>query len=325
MVTGATGFIGNRLVQELLNSGYQVNVLVRSKNRIPAEQQKQVSIFEGDLFDLEMIDAAMKSCEFVFHLAAYANIWSKEKNLAYKTNVTGTRNILDTALKNGISKVVFTSSAATLSPSSEANEEMDENSPVPEKYSTDYETTKREAELLCLEYVGKGLKVVTVKPPRVYGPGKMSKSNSVTLMIKLYMKGTWRFIPGTGEQIGNYAFIDDVVKGHILALQKGTPGETYIVGGTNASYNLFFKTLREVSGKNYRMVHLPFSLMLAISKFELFMAETVGKKPLITPPWIRRYLQDRLVSSGKAMREIGYTITPLRDGISKTIVWLHSK
>ncbi len=189
---------------------------------------------------------------------------------------------------------------------------------------TDYETTKQECEHLCFEFCNKGLDVVIVNPPRVFGPGFLSKSNSVTLLIKKYIKGTWRIIPGTGKQIGNYAYIGDVVNGHILAMENGTPGEKYILGGTNISYNDFFELLAEVSGKKYKLFHLPFPIMLRVSKFELFMAETFGKPPLITPPWIKRYLQNRLLSSQKAVNELNYTITPLDEAIAKTIKWLKS-
>lgn len=320
-VTGATGFIGNNLVNTLISKGYEVNVLVRSPNAEKLFRNEKITVFKGDLQNTEMIGNAMKSCDVVFHMAAYANIWSKDKTLAFRTNVQGTKNILEAALKNRIKKIVFTSSAATLSPSKE-KEVVDEAFPLPETYLTDYEITKREAEQLCINYCKKGLDVVIVKPPRVFGPGLLSKSNSVTIMIKNYVKGTWRIIPGDGNQIGSYVYIDDIINGHLLAMKNGKPGEKYILGGTNVSYNEIFNTLAMVSGKKRFMVHFPFPLMMTISKFELFMAETFGKKPLITPPWVKRYLQNRPVSSQKAMKELTYTITPLTEAIQKTIDWL---
>lgn len=322
-VTGATGFIGNNLVKELLKKQHQVHALVRSKNKLSDELKNRIEIFEGDLSDLEQIDKAMDGCDWVFHMAAYANVWSKDKSLSRRTNVDGTQNILNAAFKNGVKQMVFTSSAATLPPSKN-KEEVDETFPVPETYLTDYEITKREAELLCMDFAKQGLHVVIVQPPRVFGPGLISKSNSVTLMIKKYINGTWRIIPGNGKQIGNYTYIDDVVSGHIKAMESGRSGERYILGGTNSSYNDFFSTLKTVSGKDYRMFHLPFRIMLTVSKFELTMAETFGKKPLITPPWIKRYLQNRLVSSQKAMDELNYTYTPLDEAIAKTINWIKS-
>ncbi len=323
MVTGATGFIGNRLVKELLTSGAEVHVLARSHKKVIELYGDKVTFFGGDLLDTYVIYEATRNCDVIFHLAAFANIWSKDKTLAYKTNVTGTKNILEAALKNKIKKVVFTSSAAVL-PQSQNGEMIDETSVLPKKYLTEYEITKVQAEQLCIEYCKKGLDVVIVNPPRVFGPGLLNKSNSVTILIKKYISGNWRIIPGNGESIGNYVFIDDVVKGHILAMEHGISGEKYILGGTNISFNGFFSTLSKVSGKNYTLFHLPFSLLLAVSKFELFMAETFGKSPLITPPWARRYLQNRPVSSKKAITHLKYSVTPLEEGMLKTIEWLKS-
>jgi len=320
-ITGATGFIGNNLAKKLLADGNKVHILARSQNGGELFEDDNVTVFFGDLQNTEMIIKAMQGCDVVYHLAAYANIWSKDKTLAFKTNVKGTQNILEAAIKNGVKKMVFTSSAATLPPSKE-KEEVDESYPLPTTYLTDYETTKREAEQLCTDYCRKGLDVVIVNPPRVFGPGLLSKSNSVTIMIKNYVKGTWRIIPADGSQIGNYVYIDDVIQGHILAMQRGIPGEKYILGGTNISYNEFFNTLAQVSGKKRFMLNFPFSLMMFISKFELFTAENFGKKPLITPPWVTRYLQHRPLSSKKAMNELLYTITPLREAMEKTIEWL---
>ena len=319
-VTGGTGFIGNRLVESLSDKGYEVNVLARRKNDFENKFQK-VKVFEGDLFNMEILDQAIAGCDFIFHMAAYANLWSKDKTLAYRTNFIGTQNVLELASKHKIKKVVFTSSAATLPPAEES-ELVDESFPVPKEYLTEYEITKKQAEQLCVEYSKKGLHIVIVNPSRVYGPGFLNKSNSVTILIQKYIKGKWRIIPGDGSQIGNYVYIDDVVSGHINALEKGRSGERYILGGTNVTYNELFGLLAKVAGKKYKMFHLPMSIMMIVAKVELFMAESFGKKPLITPPWIKRYQQNRPLSVEKAKKEIEYSDTPLETGIEKTISWL---
>jgi farnesol dehydrogenase len=324
LVTGATGFIGNRLVEELLKRGNEVHVLARSEKKVSGLYGKRVAFFKGDLWETDVIQEAVNNCEVVFHLAAFANIWSKDKLLTYKTNVLGTKNMLEAAVQKNVKKVVFTSSAAVFPPSKNG-EDVDETAVLPEKYLTDYETTKVQAEQLCLEYCKKGLDVVIVNPPRVFGPGLLNKSNSVTILIKKYIAGNWRIIPGTGDAIGNYVFIDDIVNGHILAMENGISGEKYILGGTNISFNGFFRMISTVSGKNYRLFHLPFSMVLAVSKLELFLAETIGKKPLITPPWAKRYLQNRPVSCKKAINGLNYAITPLDVGIRKTIEWLKTE
>jgi farnesol dehydrogenase len=323
-ITGATGFIGNRLTEELLKDGSEIHILGRSKKKVDVLYGKQVDYFEGDLLDFDVIRGAMKGCDSVFHLAALAQLWSKDKTESYNANVIGTKNILEAALLNKIRRVVFTSSAATLRPSA-GNEVVDETFPLPAEYLTDYEKTKAGAEQLCYEYCKKGLEVVIVNPSRVYGPGEMNKSNSVTILINRYISGNWRAIPGDGKAIGNYVFIDDVVQGHIQAMKSGIPGEKYILGGINVSFNQFFNTLCSVSGKDFRLFHLPFSVMMAASEFELFMAETFGKKPLITPPWVKRYMQNRPISSNKAITQLNYKITSLEEGMQKTIEWLLKK
>jgi nucleoside-diphosphate-sugar epimerase len=322
-VTGASGFIGNRLVNELVKNGNAVIALVRQPENIPELHIPGVEIIQGDLFDNEIIEESLKECDFVFHLAAFANIWSKDKNYAWKINVEGTKNILEFSLKHKIKRVVFTSSAAVLAPS-ETIEEVDEKTPLPKIYLTDYESTKLEAENICMEYVQKGLDVVIVNPSRVFGPGHLNKSNSVTIMIQKYIRGKWRIIPGNGTQIGNYVLVDDVVNGHLLAMKKGIKGEKYILGGTNVSFTDFFNLLAKVSDKKFRMFHLPVYFIILISKFELFMAENFGKKPLITPPWAIRYMQNRVLSSQKAVTELGYIITPLSGSFEKTINWLNT-
>lgn len=321
LITGATGYIGNRLVHKLLENGYEVNVLARSREKFAKLYKNEVIFFEGDLWDKKVIDEATQQCEAVFHLAALADIWSKDKQLPWKTNVLGTFNVLEAAFKNQVKKVVYTSSAAVFPPSVK-NEILDETALLPDFYLTDYETTKKQAEQVCLDYVKKGLNVVIVNPTRVFGPGILSKSNSTTLLIKKYIEGKWRFIPATGDSIGNYVFVDDVVNGHILAMIKGIPGEKYILGGTNLTFVQFFQTISETSGKSFKMYHLPYSLMLGFATSEFFLAETLGKKPVITPPWVKRYLQNRPLSICKAQEVLGYRITPVQEALLATINWL---
>jgi nucleoside-diphosphate-sugar epimerase len=323
MVTGATGFIGHSLVKELLKRNLEVNVLVRSKQKLAPEFLHQVTIFEGGLHEPAVLDAAMKDCDYVFHLAGFTAVWSKDKTLATHTNTEGTRNILEASIRNHISKVVFTSTAGTLPPS-DYDKPVDENSPAPRAYLTDYEHSKRQAELVCAEFAGRGLNVVIVNPTRVYGPGLLNKSNSVTILIKKYLDGTWRFIPGDGTQAGNYAYIGDVVQGHLHALEKGKPGERYILGGENVSFNRLFEIIGDSGGKKQTLFSIPFMALTVFANVELFFADKFGKPPLITPSWIKRYNQNRLVTSRKATEELGYLITPLTEGIKETITWLNS-
>ena len=322
LVTGATGFLGINLCNELVKRGYIVNALYRSEAKARFLKHKNIHLFKGDITDINSIENAIADCSYVFHMAAYAEVWSKTPDTFYKINYAGVQNVLDVAEKAGVKKLVITSTAGVFGPSD--NEIINENTRRKVNYFSLYEKTKAEAEELILKRAARGLNVVIVNPTRVYGPGLMSTGNSVTKMIKLYTEGKFRFLPGNGNSIGNYVFVDDVINGHILALEKGIAGERYILGGENVSYVNFFKILSEISGKKYVLFKFPLYLMLIISFFMLLIAKGFGVKPLITPGWVRKYNYNWVLSSDKARKNLGYEITPLRTGIAITIDFLRS-
>ncbi|MBK6948920.1 MAG: NAD-dependent epimerase/dehydratase family protein [Haliscomenobacter sp.] len=171
-------------------------------------------------------------------------------------------------------------------------------------------------------YQQKGIEVVVVNPTRIYGPGPLNESNSVTKLADQFRQGKWRIIPGNGESIGNYVYLDDVVQGHILAMEKGMPGERYILGGENASYNQLFNLLRELTGQRQALIPLPLPVMMLFAGWENTMAQILGKKPLIVPEFVRKLSQDWPMSSEKAQTALGYQITPLRQGMRRTLEWL---
>jgi nucleoside-diphosphate-sugar epimerase len=317
LVTGATGFIGIHLSNELARRGYIVNALYRSEEKAGYLKNENIRLFRGDVTDTLSLKNAMKGCDFVFHLAAYAQVWSKKPGMFHEINYTGTMNVLNEAEQAGVKKIVVTSTAGVFGPSDD--DTVDENTKRQIPFFTLYEKTKADAEELILGRAAKGMNVVIVNPTRVYGPGLLNISNSVTRIIKSYIEGKFRFLPGNGESIGNYVFIDDVISGHILALEKGVAGERYILGGDNVSYKEFFKVLSELSGRKYRLFRFPLNLMLFVSFIMLVMARAFGLKPLITPGWVRKYNYNWVLSSDKAREQLGYKITPLRDGISETL------
>jgi len=262
----------------------------------------------------------MHDCDGVFHLAAHAKPYNRNPEISFVVNVEGTQNILEAALIMGIKKVVFTSSAATIEPSHSIPSDEDTARTTP--YFNEYESSKAKAEELAVQYSKKGLDVIIVNPSRLYGPGLLSQSNSVTKMISGYCNGKWRIIPGDGNRIGNYVFIDDVVNGHILAMNNGKSGEKYILGGDNVSFNEFFKHLELATSTKRLMIKLPVPIMIGTAGMMVLGAKISGRDALITPPWIRKYLHDWELSSEKAIKERSYKITPLEIGMQRTILWL---
>jgi len=221
-VTGATGFIGSNLAIALAKYGNIVHAIYRSKNKTENILHEDIKWFPGDILDTESLKTAMQGCEQVYHMAAYAAASETTPGDFTKFNVQGTINVIDMAGQMGINNITFTSTAGVLGPS--LNGQVTEKSVSPLPHFTGYERSKAEAERIIKDRVKKGMRIVIVCPTRVFGPGALNESNSVTKIIKQYINGKWHILPGNGESTGNYVFIDDVVNGHILAMQKGKAG-----------------------------------------------------------------------------------------------------
>jgi nucleoside-diphosphate-sugar epimerase len=320
-ITGGTGFIGQKLARKLADEGHQVVALIRSKGKAKDLQHDNISFVEGDLFNLGALEVGMHESDEVYHLAAFASVWAKDDTFS-RVNIDGTINILNAAKKKGVKKVLVTSTAGVIGPAIDGP--VNEDTPRQVDFFTDYESTKYESELKIKEYVAEGQHVVIVNPTRVYGPGPLNVSNSVTKLIKQYTEGKWKFIPGDGMSTGNYVFVDDVINGHVLAMEKGRAGERYLLGGEDATYHELFDTIADIGGQKYKLYKMPLGVLLTFGKIQLFLAKAVGRPPLITPGWVRKYLYKWSVSSQKAQRELGYEITPLRDGVQKTVDWVRS-
>jgi farnesol dehydrogenase len=140
-------------------------------------------------------------------------------------------------------------------------------------------------------------------------------------MIDGYLKGKWHVIPGNGKSIGNYVYVDDVVQGHLLALERGVSGEHYILGGENVTYDDFFEILREQSGTHYTLYHIPYGVMLSVATVMDIVAR-FGVKPLITSGFVRKYNYQWINDSQKAVNELGYSPISLEEGIARTIQWI---
>lgn len=321
-ISGATGFIGARLAQTLAEQGHSVHALVHKTSQTAALSHPRISLFEGDITAHESVKAAMQGCEQAYHLGAYVKVWAADESRFFRVNVMGTVHVLQAAQKCGVKRVVVTSTADVYGPSGDGI--LHEDSVRFSEFMSEYECSKFIAEEKIQHFIRRhSLEVIIVNPTRLYGPGMLNESNAVTKMIRDYLSGRWHIIPGNGKSVGNYVYIEDVVQGHILAMEKGRSGEKYILGGENVSYQDFFTILGEVSSKKHWLIHLPLWIMLLVSRFLLLLARLFGIAPLIVPRWVRRFMKNWALSSDKAVKELGYHATPLKEGFRLTIDWLH--
>ncbi|WP_299289117.1 NAD-dependent epimerase/dehydratase family protein [uncultured Mucilaginibacter sp.] len=324
-ITGATGFIGQKLALKLAENGHTVHALVRNTQKASVLlQHKNIRLFAGDILDKASIQSALLGCHQIYHLAALASVWHPNSNMFYTVNVKGFQNVLDCALVQDIKDVLFTSTAGVVGHSLDLQPVSETTNQNPH-LETLYEKSKVEAELLLKQYNQKGIRGIIVNPSRVYGPGLLTESNGITRLLKMYINNKWKVKPGNGKSIGNYVYIDDVVEGMILAMEKAKPGERYLLGGININYQDFFNLVDEITSTKRKLYNLPLPVMLFISHILLLLAKSFGIKPLITPAFVRKYNKHWTVNPTKAEKELGYKITPIKEGITKTLAWLNAQ
>jgi nucleoside-diphosphate-sugar epimerase len=320
LVTGASGFIGNKLAITLADLGHQVHAMVRSLDSENRLRHPNIQLFKGDVLDKESLLVAMKGCEQVYHVAGKAGTWARDLSVFYNVNVEGTRNVLDAALLSGVKKTVYTSTAGVIGPT--LKEPREEDDPRIVDFILDYDISKKIAEDLVAQYVKEGMDVVIVAPGKVYGPGHISHSLMLNAIIVRFLKKHIAFIPSPGTNSVSFSYIDDMVTGHILAMEKGKAGEKYILGGPNVSYCEFFNRLRLLSKRKGYIVKLSKTIVTTLARLQALNYKLSGAPIQFTVNSVDHLFSNYTFSSNKAIRELGYKITPLDEALQKTIYYL---
>jgi nucleoside-diphosphate-sugar epimerase len=320
LVTGATGYVGHQLALKLAAAGNQVHILVRNSWSLNIPRHQNIRVFTGDITDPASIAIAMRSCQQVYHTAALVKMFASDSSDFYKVNVDGTNNLLTLALELGVKKFVFTSTCGVLGAS--VLEPKCENDPRTTGFENEYDFTKFLAENLVKAYGHKGLFTVIVSLSKVYGPGIETHPISVNQVINKFINGNTTFIPKPGNLLTNYCFIDDVVEGHILAMANGIGGEKYILGGENISYVDLFQTVRSLTGSKARLIQTPKQLVQLWALLQWFQFKINHKEPFVTAKAIKAIFCNKTFTSEKAIRQLGYRPTPLREGLQQTIQFL---
>jgi len=323
-VTGATGFVGRIISLKLAGEGHTVHALYRDINKTRDLEHQNIKLFKGDILIKESLYAGMNGCNIVFHTAAFVSVWTKDPSTIESLNVNGTLNVFETALDLSVKKIIYTSTAGVFGPSGDTI--TDEIRPYPSTFFNRYEETKARIEQTIIpRFIASGLEIVTINPTRIYGPGPLTDANSLSKIFKLHLEGKIGLLPSDGKSIGNYVFVDDVAQGHILAMNNGKSGERYILGGENIAYIDLIRVVSKLSGKESRLIRIPVFIMFLVAHISVLIANLTGKKPLITPGFVKKFLRDWRVSSEKAKTELGYNPVSIEVGIRDTINWLKNE
>lgn len=317
LVTGATGYVGNRLALTLAQQGNEVNILVRNPHSVFIPRHRRIHVFTGDIMQKVSILPAMKDCERVFHTAALVRLYASKPSVFYDINVEGTRNVLDVAIDIGVKKIIFTSTCGVIGPS--LNKPMGETDPRITGFDNDYDLSKFLAEKLIIDYAKLGLFIVIASVAKVYGPGVETHSLSVNGIIRRFVQNKITLCPKPDGLISNYVFIDDLVQGHIQALENGKSGEKYILGGENISYADFFQTLRTISGIKGTLLPVSKNLARLYGGFHFVKAKLCRKEPFFNSKDVYQIFCNKTFDCSKAKQELGYTITPFATAMQQTI------
>lgn len=309
-VTGATGFVGGVLAKRLRAQGHAVHASVRNPAKAKDLEALGVTLFEGDVTDKESMRAGMTGVDGVYHVAGWYKIGAKDKSPGVKVNIQGTRNVLDLMQELKIPKGVYTS---TLAVNSDTHGRlMDETYRFHGKHISEYDRTKAVAHEVAREFIAKGLPLVIVQPGSIYGPGDTStiRTNLISLL-----KGQLPLVPDRTAFC--WAHVDDIVEGHILAMEKGRVGESYIIAGEPYKAADVFKLAAQISGKRAPMIGSP-ALAKAMSimarPFDKVLPETYTSEGLRVISGVT-YLGD----NSKAKRDLGYNPRPFHEGWAETV------
>jgi len=317
LVTGASGFVGAAVVRALLAAGHQVRVLLRPQSSRRNLAGLPVEPVIGDLADVGALEAALRGCEALFHVAADYRLWTPDPQALYRSNVDGTRNIVEAAGRCGVGRVVYTSSVATIGLRPDAKPSDESDLAQLDAMIGHYKRSKFLAESWVLQAARDGAPIVIVNPSTPIGPGDVKPTPTGRLVLDA---ATGR-MPAYVDTGLNIVHVDDVAAGHLLAYEHGRIGERYILGGTDLSLQRILSMIALASGRAAPRLRLPLSLLLPVAYAAEALARLAGRETRITVDGVRMARHRMYFSSAKAVRELGYRWRPAQQAIDDAVRW----
>jgi dihydroflavonol-4-reductase len=316
LVTGASGFVGSAVAALFRDAGHPVRVLIRpSSPRRNIDSRDEVVV--GDLLDRASVAAALNGARYLIHAAADYRLWAPSPEEIHRSNVEGTRIIMEQALRAGVERIVHTSSVATFD--LRAGGLADETRPLPAAEAIGaYKRSKIVAEELVAEMVSRDrLPAVIVNPSTPIGPRDVRPTPTGRIIIEA-ASGRMPAFVDTGL---NFAHVDDVAAGHRAALERGRIGERYILGGENVTLRQMLLDIAAITGRRARPLRLPRGAVYPLAFGAELMARVTGREPFATVDGLRMARYTMHFNDAKARRELGYTSRPYRQGLVEAIEW----
>lgn len=317
-MTGGSGFVGAHVVRVLLAKGVQVKALARRTSSRKNLEGLPVEIVEGDLADPGSFTKDLSRCDGLFHVAADYRFAVPDPNELYRNNVEGTRHILEAALRSKVQTVVYTSSVAAVGhPSGTEAPGTETDFPKFETVVGHYKRSKCLAEDVAREYARKGLRVIIVNPSTPIGAYDIKPTPTGRLILD-FLNGRLPAYMDTGL---NFVNARDVAEGHWLAAGKGKSGERYILGNVNLTMREFLGVLSEVTGFPNPSVRIPYPLGYCLGAVDTFVSRVIGREPRVPLEAVKMARHLMFFDSSRAVRELGFRPTPVRDAVREAVDW----
>ncbi|HVN08654.1 MAG TPA: hopanoid-associated sugar epimerase [Patescibacteria group bacterium] len=322
LVTGATGFVGSHVARLLVSRGDAVRVLVRPSSRVEMLDGIACERVTGDLRDLESLHSALRGIQRVFHVAADYRLWSRDPSEIYSSNVEGTRNLLSVARECGVERVVYTSTVATIAVPVTGEKLPDESTPARlEQMIGHYKRSKYIAESEALAFARHGLNVVVVNPTTPVGPGDWKPTPTGRIIVD-FLNGKMPAFVDTGL---NLVAVEDVAEGHLLAAERGKPGERYLLGAENLSLEQILGTLAKITGRRAPRARIPHSVALVAAYVDSAVSRLLGREPHIPVEGVKIARHRMFVNTSRAERELGFRPGSVAAALERAVRWYESR
>jgi dihydroflavonol-4-reductase len=322
LVTGATGFVGSAVARRLLQEGWQVRALVRAGSvRSNLEPLPALEIVPGDLADRGSLERAMAGCDGLFHVAADYRLGARDPRQLYQNNVEGTRHVIDAARLAGVTRIVYTSSVATIGLPADGTPGREDTPVSLRDMIGHYKRSKFLAEQLVVEAAGRGAPVVIVNPSTPVGPGDIKPTPTGQLVLDA-ASGRMPAYVDTGL---NVVHVDDVAAGHLLAYQRGRVGERYILGGRDMSLREILAQICGLVGREPPRLRLPRLGLLPLAYVAEWIARLSGRSTRLTVEGLRMARKRMFFSSDKAVRELGYQFREPTPAFEDALGWFREQ